>query len=310
MPRQRVRQPHEIGDRQLLGTRIRAHAGGLDRFAVAEFRQRVAQGLATLPERVAHHVGEAPGVGDADGLRCAWHQPHHCRVHLRRRPERSGRYVEQRVHRAVRLQHHAEPAVDLAAGLRAHAVDDLLLQHEDHVVDRRSVVERVEQDRRGQVVGQVADQPQRACVAGQRGEVDLQHVAVDHRQGAVRLRGLRQREDQIAVELDHGQFAVAVEQRKGDRALAGTDLDQAVARLRIHRQHDAVDDAAVVQEVLAQVLFCRLAEAVVAGAHARIVRRRRAIRAQVSAAANRLDGSARPRPASSSAVPWSTATRG
>ena len=79
---------------------------------------------------------------------------------------------------------------------------------------------------------------------------------MDHRQRAVRGGGLGQRNDQVAVEFDDGQFAVAVEQRIGDGTLPRADLDQALAGLRIHRPHDAVDDAVVVQEVLAQALFC------------------------------------------------------
>src|SRR5690606_12326612 len=124
---------------------------------------------------------------------------------------------------------------------------------------------------------------------------------------------------QVAVEFDRRQRTVAVEQRQGQRALAGTDLDDAIARPRIDGQHDLLDHRFFVQEVLSQVLLRIAAEAVgieataavaparVATAHARPPR---ASIAQVRIAASRLDGSARPLPARSSAVPWSTATRG
>src|SRR5690606_6753625 len=46
-----------------------------------------------------------------------------------------------------------------------------------------------------------------------------------------------------------------VEQREGHRALAGADLDQAVARLRVDGKDDAVDHAPLVQEVLAERLL-------------------------------------------------------
>ena len=110
---------------------------------------------------------------------------------------------------------------------------------------------------------------------------------------------------QVAVEFDRGDLAVLLQQRKRQRALAGADLDDGIAGLGVDRLHDLVDHAALVQEILAEVFFRRFGEG---GGHARI--RLRANHAQVRIAANRLEGSATPLPASSSAVPWSTATRG
>ena len=75
------------------------------------------------------------------------------------------------------------------------------------------------------------------------------------RERAVRARGFGERRDQVAVELDHGEFAMAIEQREGDRALARADFDEPVAGLRVHRLHDLADDPLLVQEVLAEVLL-------------------------------------------------------
>jgi hypothetical protein len=80
------------------------------------------------------------------------------------------------------------------------------------------------------------------------------------------LRRDRQRRDQVAVELDHGERVVLLQQRQRDRALARADLDQALAGLRVDRQHDLLDHAAVVQEVLAELLLRRRLEV----AHARL----------------------------------------
>src|SRR6476620_3480300 len=128
------------------------------------------------------------------------------------------------------------------------------------------------------------------------------------REPAVRLRRFGERGDEVAVELDHRQRAVAIEQREGDRALAGADFHEAIAGLRIHRLHDLVDDALLVQEMLAEVFLRFALEAGARLVHAATALR--AMRAQVSTAANRLEGSAMPRPAIDNAVPWSTATRG
>ena len=168
----------------------------------------------------------------------------------------------------------------------------------------------MEQDRRAEVVGQVADQADLPAVAdqfaGQLAEVHAEHVAFDQPQRAVFARGGLQRRVQVAVEFDRGECAVLPQQREGQRALAGADLDDGVAGLRVRRLHDLVDDPAVVEEVLAEVFLGGFAEG--GRAHAGI--RLRAKRAQVRIAAYRLEGSALPLPASSSAVPWSTATRG
>jgi hypothetical protein len=46
-----------------------------------------------------------------------------------------------------------------------------------------------------------------------------------------------------------------VEQREGQRTLARSDLDDAIARSRVDGEHDFLDDAAFVQEVLAEVFL-------------------------------------------------------
>ncbi|MNI61639.1 hypothetical protein D3C73_1169200 [compost metagenome] len=170
----------------------------------------------------------------------------------------------------------------------------------------------MEQDRRGNVVGQVADQADRLAI-GKLGEVHPQHVAVDDGQFTQRFGGGGQRRDQVAVELDHRHLRVHAQQRQGDRTLARADLDQAVAVPGIDRHHDLVDVVAVGKEVLAELLLGRggkhRAGGGMRGSHVLSVRCR-ASRAHSVVAACRLEGSAMPRPARSSAVPWSTATRG
>ena len=63
---------------------------------------------------------------------------------------------------------------------------------------------------------------------------------------------MRERHDQVAVELDGGQFPMLAQQGQGDGALAGADFHQTVAGLWIHGEHDHVDHAAIGQEVLAK----------------------------------------------------------
>src|SRR3546814_12355432 len=107
----------------------------------------------------------------------------------------------------------------------------------------------------------VADQADRRA-GGQRAEVDVEHVGVDEGEFAVRARGGGERLQQVAVEFDRRERAVALEQREGHRALAGAALDQPVAGLRVDGVDDPVDHAALVQEVLAEGFLRRRAEAV------------------------------------------------
>ena len=111
--------------------------------------------------------------------------------------------------------------------------------------------QRMEQDGRGQVVGQIADQAQ-LVFGRQLGEIHFQHVLVDHGQRAHALRRMRERHDQVAVEFDGGQFSMPAQQGQGDGALAGADFHQAVTGLWTHGEHDHVDHVAVGQEVLAE----------------------------------------------------------
>ncbi len=64
-----------------------------------------------------------------------------------------------------------------------------------------------------------------------------------------------ERLQKIAVEFDRDECAVAIEQRKRQCALAGANLDDAIARSRIDRKDDPVDDAPIVKEVLSEMFL-------------------------------------------------------
>ena len=108
--------------------------------------------------------------------------------------------------------------------------------------------------RRGDVVRQVADDTQRARRSIERGEVKLQRVALVQVEVAHAGKLLIQDRDQVFVQLDNVQLPAAAQNALGQCALARTNLQQAVARLGIDRAQDAVDNARIVQEVLAKAL--------------------------------------------------------
>jgi hypothetical protein len=93
----------------------------------------------------------------------------------------------------------------------------------------------VEQQRAGNVVGQVADDLQPPPLFS--AEVELQRVALVDAQPLGR-EALPQARDQVAVDLDHMQVVDAFQQRFGQGAEARADFDDGVAgkRARLRRR--------------------------------------------------------------------------
>ena len=119
-----------------------------------------------------------------------------------------------------------------------------------HVAHALGVARDVEQQRRGDVVRQVAHQAQ---AGGKAREVELERVRAVHGQPEGRkARG--ERRGEIAVELDRFELARALDQRAGERALAGPDLHQEIVGRRRNRIDDAREHARVVEEMLAEPL--------------------------------------------------------
>ena len=215
--------------------------------------QRIAQRLAPLRERRRHRARERRRHRER-GL-----APHgearHGRPDARRGREGARADVEQMPRLEPGRQHHREAAVVAAAGRGDDAVDDFLLQHHVQIVDvlvRRS---DVKQQRRGDVVRQVADDAQAAAAhACQRREIELQRVGLVQLERLRRAPARAQLRGEIAVDLDGVERARLADQPLGQRAAAGTDLDQRLVGLRRDLAHDAVEHAAVVQEMLAEPL--------------------------------------------------------
>ena len=159
-----------------------------------------------------------------------------------------------------------------------------------HVTDDFGAVGEVEEQRGRDVVGQVTDQPQ---VAADACEVEGERVALMDGQ-ALRWVLPLQAGDQVTVDFDDVQAVDALQQRLGDGAEARADLDDGIATLRIDGRDDGADDALVDQEVLPKPLTGDVT------LHVLLLC---AMRAASATASNRLPGSARPVPASSSAVP-------
>ena len=227
--------------------------------------------------------------------------PHQRGPHLRGRLEGSGTDLEQPLHPDLGSKHDAQAPVVRIPGLRGEARRHLPLQHQVQVEDRRRVRQQPEQQRRGDVVRQVAGDAQPpAALTRQGGEVELQRVRIVQH-AARRVEALTQQRHEIAIDLDGIERAgLAREQLAGERTVSGSDLHQVLAGAGVKRAHDAGDHRRVVQEMLAEALTARrLARSRDAGHQRRCTARRLAMRT----AAARLRQSAWPVPARSSAVP-------
>ena len=152
-------------------------------------------------------------------------------------------------------EHHGEPAVGTAAGRGGDAVDDFLLQHHVQIVDVLMGGGDVKQQRRGDVVGQVADDAQPAAAHARQRREDRTPAHRPRAARSLRCAPARaQLRGEIAIDLDGVQRAGLADQAFGERAASRADLQQRLLGLRRDFAHDAIEHAAVMQEMLAETL--------------------------------------------------------
>jgi hypothetical protein len=97
--------------------------------------------------------------------------------------------------------------------------------------------QQLEQDRRREVVGQVAGHPQRTGRRERRG-IEVQKIGRDDlRRGRQARRQIR---GEVAIEFDRRQMRDARRQPQGQRARARTDLEKSIVRPRRDRVDDLV----------------------------------------------------------------------
>ena len=118
----------------------------------------------------------------------------------------------------------------------------------------------MEDERGGDVVGQVAEDPQRPLAFTHQGaEVKTHGIGFDDGQLVFEGRVLAQASCQVPVKLDHGHFVHLGGNRLGQRGQTRTDLHQILTRLRVDGGDDLIDHIPVVQEVLTETLTGRVA---------------------------------------------------
>ena len=233
---------------QVQGRRAAGLAGG------GQGPQRVRQRLAALLERRPHQPVDRLEPRHRHRRRPE-RQPDDRRVDLRRRPEGARRQRQDARPVREQAEHHRQRAVVAAAGAGEDAVGDLALQHHRGVADPAGGArqgEDAEQDRRRQVVGQVADDAHRAAPRRQHaGVVEGEEVAGDERQRGRDPFG--ERRGEVAVDLDGANGDAGRGERPGQRAEAGPDLDEDVVRGHAQAGHELGRPGGL-EEVLAEAL--------------------------------------------------------
>ena len=134
-------------------------------------------------------------------------------------------------------------------------LSDLKLHHHEHLGDSRDVSEQVEDQRRGDVVGQVGDQLPRR-VRRQHGiPVDLLGIALDDRDVASGD-DLTKDRHQFGIHLHGGDRCVVFQQGEGQRAEARTDLDDRVTRSDPSQRGDPANRVGIDNKVLSERTTC------------------------------------------------------
>ena len=228
------------------------------------------------------------------------------------RNERRRRNIEKDFRFGAPVRKHPKAPIGFLVFASDDAFGDFALKHQHHgVVPRRPGFDAqpVDQKRSCDVVRQVRDDL-RACGAEQGARFELRRVRVDDLKAArIAVRDFLEGTDGAFVALDgNDSFCPHREQRAGQSAGAGANLDDDSILERPGSARDPCSEIQIEQEVLPQ-RFARgermtlddvtQRRQVVDCAHADGI----ASRAARRNAAIRLDGSARPVPAISNAVP-------
>ncbi len=234
------------------GTRIDPHGQQL-RF-VKQALEVVAQCLAALGEGRLHHPRQLGLVAIRPGPVLPGGQAHNGRLHLGGWEKGLGWHIQQVFDLAMVLGHDAQAAPVLVARGGGQALYHFQLQHEMHVAHHRREFQQVENQWRGNVVGQVADDSQWLTVPSQAGEIKIEGIRAVQVETGVDAESCQQPRAQVAIQLNRVQADILSDQCRSQSPLPRANLDQVVTGLGVNGIGDAGYDAGVLEEVLAEAL--------------------------------------------------------
>lgn len=209
-------------------------------------RKRISESLSPHRERPGDDPGQAAFAHRIELLPRTGQEPHHGRVHLGLRPERTGRDIEKPLEGEDVLQHDREPAVLGLRRLCDHAIDDLPLEHEVKVSAPARRSGNVEQELGRDVIREIAHDSQ---ARWQGGKIELERIGLVYRQSPGGME-FAQARTQVPVDLDDMQMIESREQGHGQRAETWTDFDDMIASPWIDGANDALDDRRIVEKML------------------------------------------------------------
>ncbi len=216
-----------------------------------------------LPELLSPPLEEGAGqrpeptlLPGREGGRVEGPDPDHGRVHLRPRPEGPGRDPKDGLHDRHAPNAHRQCPVRPRARSRQDAVGDLPLERQEDL-SRTGRLEEAEEDRGGQVVGDVPDDPE-AAGPGEGMEIDAEYVLMDHLDQRISPEAAFKVGGQIVIDLDEEETrpppcgANLASEPPGERPSPGTDLEDDIPRRDAGFFDDPCRRARVHEEALAE----------------------------------------------------------
>ena len=172
----------------------------------------------------------------------------HGGVDLWRRFEGAGRHRKSISHIRVVLDQHRKRAVRGRARLSDKALRNFLLNHHGYIQNTVAILDESFEERRCDVVGQIADEVKRSVW-----KVDFEGIALDDLHIRRHLRAESRNEVSIDFDRDNALDCSGEDLREASGARA--NFDDRVFRLQVCELHNTAEDGSISQEMLAEALL-------------------------------------------------------
>lgn len=208
-----------------------------------------------MGEAVAEEGGEGRGFDAELGVLRVECPAQDGGVDLWRRGECARGQGEDFFNVAVELDGDGEQAVVAGAGLGGDTVGDFSLDHEHGAIDRLLVCDEMEQDVRGEVVGQIADYEEFFVWLRERGEVDVEDVALDDFDMGLGSEAFAEAGREVAVKLNRDKARGTRSEQLGDGGFAGSDFNDGTLGEIAESVDDGVTGRGADKEILSEFGF-------------------------------------------------------